>query len=155
MIFLSLGSNLGDRSLYLTQARAMLSVALKTKLLCSPVIETLPAGQFKSDVNPFLNQVAAFSNDEVHIGPNRLLHICKMIEKSLGRAVHEAEFGPDGKRIYQGRNIDIDILFFDDIVMFTPELTIPHLALPERPFFDELIREVKMEHKPVWKNTRL
>lgn len=149
MIYISLGSNLGDRSYNLAQARTMLSVALNSKLLLSPIIETEPTGTFKGTPKRFLNQVAAFSLKESPISPERLLEVCKMIERTLGRPMHEAEFDAAGKRVYHDRTIDLDILLFDDVRMHSPNLTIPHAALSERPFLAKLIKEVSMSVKPV------
>lgn len=74
--------------------------------------------------------------------PEDLLEICKRIEVELGRKEHEAEFLPQGGRKYEDRVIDIDILYFNDVIMDTPKLRIPHPQVYERPFVKELLMKL-------------
>ena len=137
MIYLVLGSNLGDREWNLEQALARLSEALKTDMLCSQVLETEAVG---FDGAPFLNQAVCFESD---IEPEALLDLCQDIEAQLGRPHHEAQFDPvTGRRIYADRTIDIDILRFNDREIHTDRLTVPHPQLWERPYVQELLNDI-------------
>ena len=137
MIYLVLGSNLGDREWNLEQALARLSEALKTDMLCSQVLETEAVG---FDGAPFLNQAVCFESD---IEPEALLDLCQDIEVQLGRSRHEAQFDPvTGRRIYANRTIDIDILRFNDREIHTDRLTVPHPQLWERPYVQELLNDI-------------
>ena len=136
MIYLVLGSNLGDREWHLEQALALLAEALKVDMLCSRVLETEALG---FDGGSFLNQAVCFESD---IAPEALLKLCQDIEKRLGRPRHEACFDAEGRRIYSDRTIDIDILQYNDAEIHTDRLTIPHPQLWERPYIQELLNDI-------------
>ena len=136
MIYLVLGSNLGDRAWNLEQALARLAEALRTDMLCSQVLETEALG---FDGPAFLNQAVGFESD---IAPEALLDLCQDIEAQLGRARHEAVFDATGKRIYHDRVIDIDILIYNDLEIRTDRLTVPHPQLWERPYVKELLNDI-------------
>ena len=104
MIYLALGSNLGDREWNLEQALAMLAEGLKVDMLCSRVLETEALG---FDGAPFLNQAVCFESD---IAPEALLDLCQTVEERLGRPRHEVEFDAAGRRVFHDRTIDIDLL---------------------------------------------
>lgn len=136
MIYLALGSNLGDREWNLEQALALLSEALKVDMLCSRVLETEAVG-FEGP--SFLNQAVCFESD---IAPEALLDLCQDIEVQLGRPRHTAQYGTDGKRIFSNRTMDIDILRYNDQEIHTDRLTIPHPQLWERPYVKELLNDI-------------
>lgn len=136
MIYLSLGTNIGDREWNLDRARALLAEELRTDLICSEVMETEAVGFEGPD---FLNQVVAFQSG---MEPEELLDICQGVEKAMGRGEHQAEFDTQGRRIYHDRVIDIDILLFNDRKISTPRLTVPHPQVEERPFIRELLKEL-------------
>lgn len=120
-IYLALGSNLGDRMKNLEQAIKLLEehgVNLKRK---SQVYETEPYG-FK-DQPSFLNLVLEV---ETKLSPQELLDLVLYIERLLGRERKE-KWGP--------RNIDIDILFYGNLVVRTKNLVIPHYDIENRDFF--------------------
>ncbi len=118
-VFLSLGSNLGDRLNNLHNA--VVKLAPKVTLVTqSSIYETEPWGY--SDQPAFLNQIIKAETD---LDPFDLLGFIKGIEVLLGRQ-ETFRFGP--------RIIDIDILFYDDLVLDTPKLTIPHPRINERAF---------------------
>jgi 2-amino-4-hydroxy-6-hydroxymethyldihydropteridine diphosphokinase len=119
LVYLALGTNLGDRSVNLRDATAALPPAV-TVLKMSPVYETQPWGI--TDQPAFLNMVI---NGETHLAPLVLLAHLKELETKLGR-LPSVRHGP--------RKIDIDILFYSDLVLKTPGLTIPHPGLHERAF---------------------
>lgn len=118
-VYLSLGSNLGDRAAYLRQALSDLK-KLGAIIRTSSIYETEPVGL--KDQPWFLNLVVSL---ETKLAPQSLLNQTQAIERSLGRA----RTVPNGPR-----TIDIDILFYDDIILSPPSLTIPHSRLHERRF---------------------
>lgn len=136
MIYLVIGSNLGDREWNLEQAKALLAEALKVDMLCSQVLETEAVG---FDGAPFLNQAVCFACD---ITPEALLDICQDIEVRLGRPRHKAEYDAQGRRIFHDRTMDIDILLFNGQDIHTDRLDIPHPQLWERPYVQELLNDI-------------
>lgn len=136
MIYLVLGSNLGDREWNLEQAKALLAEALKVDMLCSQVLETEAIG---FDGAAFLNQAVCF---DCAIEPEALLDICQDIEVRLGRPRLQPEYDAQGRRIFHDRTIDIDIVLFDDRQIHTDRLTVPHPQLWERPYVKELLNDI-------------
>ena len=118
-IYLGLGSNLGDRRSFLDSAISALVPALRVSRL-SPIYETDPWGY--SDQDDFLNMVVEAETD---LGPKQLLVFLKGIEVKLGRQPRFRN-GP--------REIDIDILIYDDQILNEVGLRIPHPRLQERAF---------------------
>ncbi len=119
IVYLALGSNIGNR---LANLKVMLSnltpqLAVKKK---SSVYETPPWGF--EDQAAFLNQVVM---GETYLEPEALLAHLKRLETALGR-MPNFENGP--------RLIDIDILFFDDVIIDTVAVAIPHPRLHKRAF---------------------
>ncbi len=119
-IFLSLGSNLGDRAENLSRARHELGDAEVQILAQSSLYETEPQGLANQPW--FLNQVVEAATD---LFPRQLLWRVKKIEQIMGRQA-AVRNGP--------RVIDIDILLFGNAVVNTPDLVIPHSGLAERRF---------------------
>lgn len=119
IVYLALGSNLGDREENLKQAIASLPPQMDVKAR-SHIYETPPWGY--EDQPRFLNQVV---KAQTYLQPEPLLKHIKRLEVALGR---KATFrnGP--------REIDIDILLYDDLVLNTPILTLPHPHMHERGF---------------------
>ena len=118
--FLALGSNIGDRISFLLKAVELISRICSVEAI-SPVYETDPWGYEKQ---------GKFLNCAVKIGspfdPHGLLRFLKEVEKKVGRK-ERFRWGP--------REIDIDILLFENEIVNTPELTVPHRYLLERDFF--------------------
>ena len=119
IVFLALGSNMGNRLANLKAAINNLTPQMAIKNMSS-VYETPPWGF--TEQAPFLNQVVMVST---YLAPEALLRHLKRLETALGRKLN-FQNGP--------RLIDIDILFFDDLVTNTPPLVIPHPRLQERAF---------------------
>ena len=119
IVYLALGTNLGDRSANLKQAIAALTPQLEVKAK-SRVYETPPWG-FEEQPK-FLNQVVKANT---YLDPEPLLKHLKRLEVALGRQ----ESFPNGPRL-----IDIDLLFYDNLVLNKPSLVIPHPRLHERGF---------------------
>jgi len=118
-VYLALGSNIGDRLANLKQAIASLPPQMEVKAR-SHVYETPPWGH--TDQPMFLNQTLKVTT---YVDPEPLLRHIKRLEIALGR---KSTFR-NGPRL-----IDIDILFYDDLVLDTPALTLPHPRLHERGF---------------------
>lgn len=114
-----MGANLGDRLSNLRAAMAALAPEIEV-LDESSVYETEPWGY--ADQPPFLNMVLRAATD---LSPRGLLDRLKGIEATLGR-IPSFRNGP--------RLIDLDILFYNDLVLKTPALVIPHPRLHERAF---------------------
>ena len=119
VVYLALGTNLGDR---LVNLQAVISALPPTvrPITCSAVYETEPWGY--TDQPAFLNQVLSC---ETGLPPKELLVRLKTLETTLGRK-HTFHYGP--------RKIDIDILFYNDLILETPTLTIPHPRMHQRAF---------------------
>lgn len=118
-IFLLLGSNLNDRLSYINNAIEQFGNQIIVTSTSS-IFETEPWG--RSNQPWFLNMVVQI---ETSLSPEDLLHRCLEIEKLLGRkrAIRWAE-----------RTIDIDILYFHDLILKTSILQIPHPGIPKRRF---------------------
>ncbi|WKZ47030.1 MAG: 2-amino-4-hydroxy-6-hydroxymethyldihydropteridine diphosphokinase [Anaerolineales bacterium] len=119
VVYLALGSNIGNRAQNLKEAIAALSPQMEVKAR-SAVYETPPWGF--EDQEKFLNQAVRV---ETYLKPEQLIKHLKRLEVALGRK----ESFQNGPRL-----IDIDILFYDDLVLYSPALTIPHPHLHERGF---------------------
>jgi 2-amino-4-hydroxy-6-hydroxymethyldihydropteridine diphosphokinase len=120
-VFLSLGSNLGDRMAHLQAAMHALAQTPGIEIVnVSSVYETEPWGL--AGQRPFYNAVAWI---RTRIAPLALLRICQAIEHQRNR-VRDVRWGP--------RTLDIDILRYGDHVMSSLELTIPHPRMEERDF---------------------
>lgn len=128
-VLLALGSNLGDRDAYLAAAREALSKAGVALVRESRVAETEPVGI--TNQPRFKNQVL---EGDTTLEPRALLERVKRIEEELGRQARE-RWGP--------REIDIDILRYDNRTVDEPGLHIPHPELQNRPFLLELIGELE------------
>jgi len=118
--YLGLGSNLGEREENLRQALSLLSLKVKLEDVSS-VYETEPVG-FKEQPL-FLNLACRVTTN---LSPEKLFHLAKDIETRMGRVPSKQRNLP--------RLIDIDILFYDNRIMETPNLTIPHPRLHDRAF---------------------
>ncbi|WP_166437220.1 2-amino-4-hydroxy-6-hydroxymethyldihydropteridine diphosphokinase [Niastella caeni] len=119
-VFLLIGGNIGDRLQNLNQAITLLAATCGPVLQQSAVYETAAWG--KTDQAAFLNQALLLTTS---LGAQELIATILSVEEQMGR--HRMEkFGP--------RVIDIDILFYNDIVMAEPNLTIPHPQLQNRRF---------------------
>ena len=144
-LYLSLGSNQGDRRKNIEDALSCLNIELKTDYKAvSSIIETEPWG-FESE-DRFLNAAVHYELDMPE-GYNpeaealMILEICKKIERMLGRT-GEPEYDNAGHRIYRSRPIDIDILLFGDNNIDYEELTIPHKLMYERDFVMIPLKEI-------------
>ncbi len=128
VVYLGLGSNLGDRDKNIRSALERLASCGVNILQLSEIIETYPVGGPPQDL--FLNAVA---KADTVLSPQDLLRSCLKIEDDLGR-IRTVSNGP--------RTIDIDILLYDHCSINTPELVIPHPRMKERDFVMGPLREI-------------
>jgi 2-amino-4-hydroxy-6-hydroxymethyldihydropteridine diphosphokinase len=123
-VYLSLGSNMGDRAQNISRAIKALATQGVRIVRKSSLYETEPV-----DVRGggwFLNCVVEAETD---LMPRQLMNALLEIERSLGR-----QRGPVSKGLKEPRSIDLDILLFGSSVVSTPELEIPHPRMAERRF---------------------
>lgn len=130
-VYFGLGSNLGDKESNLKLAIDKIEEQIGEVFSVSAFYVTEPVG-FESD-NTFLNAVCAA---KTNLTVEKVLHTSKAIEKAIGR-LKKSE-----NRQYADRIIDIDILFYDDLILKTEELTIPHPFLHERGFVLNPLKEI-------------
>lgn len=121
-VTLLLGSNRGNRADILQKARENIFRAAGRPLAESSLYESDPWGF--SDPTPFLNQVIII---ETAVAPKPLLKVLLDIEDQLGRM-------RDGQSIYSSRPIDIDILFYDHLIIDDETLQVPHPRMQNRMF---------------------
>lgn len=134
-LYLSLGTNQGDRGANLNEAIRRLDGAFGRKAeSVSEIIETEAWG---FDGDPFLNCAVRYAlprkRQPVEAQALWILDTVKRIEREMGRD-EVIEFDGQGRRVYHSRVIDIDILFFGSHRVSLPELTIPHPLIAERDF---------------------
>ena len=137
-VFLSLGSNIGDRESNLAQATMALSINLNiSDIKSSSYYESEPL--YNSDQPKFLNSVVFCCTT---LKPFELLDVVKRIETMLGRSQYREKNQP--------RTIDIDILFHGDAMLETKELILPHPMLSLRKFvllpFEEIASDFQIPH---------
>lgn len=122
--YLSLGSNLGDRVGYVQQATSLLKSCPEINIVATSSFYETEPWQMNSD-KWFVNAVIQISTT---FSPEELLNECQKIESVLGRKRIE------GQNSYTDRTIDIDIIFYDKLIINTPTLTIPHKHFHKRVF---------------------
>lgn len=138
--YILLGSNRGRRKDYLNKAKRLVQTYAGTILKESSIYETAAWG--KTDQKAFLNQVIVITTDLV---AEKLMQSLLDIEQQLGR-IRTEKFGP--------RTIDLDILFFDDLVMKSKLVTLPHPAIQDRRFVLVPLAELSPRKvHPVYKQT--
>jgi 2-amino-4-hydroxy-6-hydroxymethyldihydropteridine diphosphokinase len=121
VVHIGIGSNLGNREENCMTAIAALQAAGVEIRKQSALYETEPWGV--TDQPAFINMAAEVLTD---LAPQAFLALVKGIEMRMGRSGALLKWGP--------RIIDLDILFYDNLVLATPDLTIPHPLLHERAF---------------------
>lgn len=130
-VFLGLGTNLGDKRNNLLTAVTNIEKKIGKVTSLSSFYETEPWG-FESD-NSFLNATLCV---ETLLEPIAILSIIKEIEVEMGRTQKSVN------KVYSDRPIDIDILLYDDMIMESDELTIPHPLMTERDFVMKPLVEI-------------
>ena len=131
LVFINIGSNLGDRRKNLSQAMRRVAIGFGDFEI-SHVMESEPWG-FESK-HSFLNVAMVFRSD---LEPLEILHKLQAIERSISPTSHRTAAGG-----YADRIVDIDIMTIEGVRMESDELTLPHPHLKERPFFMEPLQEL-------------
>lgn len=123
IVYLSLGSNLGDRVGYIQQATSLLSSHPDISIIATSSFYETEPWEMDSE-NWFVNAVIQITTT---LSPEKLLDECQRIENQLGRKPRNGEK-------YSDRTIDIDIIFYDKLIVNTERLTIPHKCFHKRVF---------------------
>lgn len=131
-IFLGLGTNLGNKEVNLGEAIRLIEIEAGRLLVASSVYETAPWGI--KDQPRFLNQVILI---ESALAPVALLDKLLAVERKMGR---------ERIRKWGSRLIDIDILFYNDLVLKTPKLVLPHPFLQDRNFVLSPLAEIAPDY---------
>ena len=135
-VYLSLGTNQGDRRAQIDEALRRLDKAIgRPYEALSSIIESKAWGFEGAD---FLNCGVRYRTAR---RPETLLRICKRIERAMGRR-ETLEYDAEGRRIYHDRPIDIDILLYGDERVDTPDLQIPHPLMRQRDFIMRPLEEI-------------
>ena len=141
LAILGLGSNLGNRRALLVEATMRLAQTPGVQLRDLSAMRETQAVDSPPDAPPYLNAAATL---ETTLAPTELLGVLQAIERDLGR---QRPVGTTNAP----RTIDLDLLGYDDLVLETPTLTLPHPRLHLRPFVLEPLAEVA----PEWRHPRL
>ncbi len=131
LVYIALGSNLGDREKNIQQALLKMQKAGLVVKKVASCIETLPYGGV--DQPNFLNSACLVQTE---LTPLEVLEILQAVENSMGR-VRTVHWGP--------RVIDLDILLYDDFVLHEPSLQIPHPDMLNRVFVLQPLLELDSE----------
>ena len=131
IVYLSLGTNLGNRKANIREAIERIGGEIGVVERQSSVLETSPWG-FDSP-NDFLNACVCV---RTALAPRQLLEATQRIEKEMGRL--EKSHGGE----YQDRIIDIDILMYDDLQIDEPDLKVPHPLMEQRDFVMKPLKEI-------------
>ncbi|MCQ1545200.1 2-amino-4-hydroxy-6-hydroxymethyldihydropteridine diphosphokinase [Bacteroides clarus] len=130
-VYFSLGTNLGDKEHNLRLAVQKIEERIGKVISLSAFYATAPWG-FSSE-NTFLNAAVCV---ETFLPPLSVLYLTQEMEREIGRT-RKSVGG-----VYSDRLIDIDLLLYDDRVMDTPELKLPHPLMHERRFVMEPLAEI-------------
>ncbi|MCK9413867.1 MAG: 2-amino-4-hydroxy-6-hydroxymethyldihydropteridine diphosphokinase [Prolixibacteraceae bacterium] len=120
LVYLILGGNQGNRGEIIASAIDMVNSKIGQNRLASSLYESESWG-FSSEL--FINQVIAI---ETNMSPREILATCRQIEDQLGRIRTGGG--------YEARTIDIDLLYYDSVILESPGLTIPHPRIADRRF---------------------
>lgn len=130
VVYVALGSNIGDRATTLARARSAIAALKTTRIIAeSAVEETAPLGPVPQ--GPYLNQIIAI---ETELSPRALFGTLQRIERAAGR-VRTVKWGP--------RTLDLDIVMIAGREYSDDALTIPHPELPNREFWLRELDEVR------------
>ena len=143
-VVLLIGGNEGDRELLIEQATEQIRQRIGSVVALSRVYETEPWGEFevesgKRKVENFLNCALLV---ETTLSPWQVLRTALAIEKDLGR-----RRPPLSTLKYHSRPMDIDLIFYDDLVLDSPELTLPHPRMHLRRFVLEPLAEIMPDYR--------
>ena len=130
VVYIALGSNVGDREATLARAREAVAALQRTRILAeSGVEETAPLGPILQGA--YLNQMIAIETD---MSPHELLGALQEIETAAGR-VRTIRWGP--------RTLDLDIVMIEGREYSDDTLTVPHPELPNRDFWQRQLAQLR------------
>ena len=132
LVYLILGGNRGNRREIISSAIDLVTSKIGPKISVSALFESEPWG-FSSEL--FVNQVIAIETD---MSPNEILIASQQIEVQLGRVRNSGGYEP--------RTIDIDLLYYDSVVLDSPDLTIPHPHIADRRFVLVPLAEIAADY---------
>lgn len=131
LVYIALGSNLGDREATLKKARAAIAAIRGTRTVAeSSIEETEPLGPIPQ--GRYLNQMVAV---ETMLAPRALLSALQRIERAAGR-IRSMRWAP--------RTLDLDIVMIEGKELSDDTLTVPHPELPNRDFWQRELDELKV-----------
>lgn len=132
-VFLLFGGNLNNPAKKIAEAIVMVEQSIGPLHQKSALYESEPWG-FEHE-NNFINQLAIFNSQ---LSPHEILKIILNIEQKMGRSRNSKH--------YEARIIDIDILFYDQVIIKTNDLEIPHPRIQERRFVLEPLMEIAADY---------
>lgn len=145
-VTLLIGGNQGDRRALMEEATEQIRERIGSVVALSGVYETEPWGEFEDNPQAFLNRGLVV---ETTLSPWQVLRTALAIEKDLGR--QRSHLSPltshPSPRKYHSRPMDIDLIFYDDLVVDTPELTLPHPRMHLRRFVLEPLAEIIPDYR--------
>ena len=130
-LYLLIGGNQGDRRQMINNATDLIRQRIGSVVDCSHVYETAPWGVFAHGEKPqnFYNQALKI---DTTLSPHDALKEAMCIERILGR--RRTATSNNSSQLYSSRPIDIDLIFYDSLVIDTPNLTLPHPRMHLRRF---------------------
>lgn len=146
-VALLIGGNQGDRRQLIEQATVLIQQRIGTVVASSRLYETAPWGDFGDDrPQDFLNQALLV---ETPMEARSVLREALAIEKELGRVrpAPTTDYRPPTTRTYHSRPMDIDLIFFNEEVIDTPDLTVPHPRMHLRRFVLEPLAEIMPDYR--------
>ena len=144
-VALLIGGNLGDRYRLIEQATEQIRQRIGSVVALSRIYETEPWGVFDESTPNFLNRALIVDTTR---SPHEVLREALAIEADLGRVRprHSSSDCQQTTRTYHSRPMDIDLIFYDDLVIDTPELTLPHPRMHLRHFVLEPLVEIMPDY---------
>ncbi len=146
IVTLLIGGNEGNRELLINQATELIRERMGSVVAVSSDHETAPWGTFDEEAPQFFLNRALLV--ETTLSPWQVLRAALAIEKELGRqrpqfSIFNFQFST---RKYHSRSMDIDLIFYDDLVLDSPELTLPHPRMHLRRFVLEPLAEIMPDY---------
>lgn len=149
-VALLIGGNQGDRHRLIEQATVLIQQCIGTVVVASRNYETEPWGEFEEPPAPFLNRALLV---QTPLSATEVLHEALSIEARLGRVRKPSDLRlpassvGDRPPLYHSRPMDIDIIFYNDEVIDTPDLHIPHPRMHLRRFVLEPLAEIIPDYR--------
>ena len=150
-VVLLIGGNQGDRMALMEQATEQIRERIGSVVALSRVYETEPWGDFEMPEGRGGVAVPWFLNRgmlvETTLSPWQVLRTALAIEATLGRRRLGDTSSASSTRIYCSRTMDIDLIFYDNLVVDTSELTLPHPRMHLRRFVLEPLAEIIPDYR--------